>query len=1257
MSRRHRKRAKKAKNKEIDVSSTETKTSRLSSFEALTETADATLLNAIDRTQKKVSSENRNIRPGGMSRRARSSASFTKRRISCFRRSTVENGETSDAKRRKETKEAIVGEPPRDRILDELDAIRRRRKMNEVLAGVRNGTSKSASVRENVPHSSATERRDATRRNRTKKKKTVVSTNFVRLNLKKRFRSNRKRGGSSKNRRVRELRATRAAFAKAKENAIPQSKRLYKDEGPDALDVCTKIVDDERKDEDTISRASEVIVPLCGGHQLPCTVRVVKKSTSQHKGRKFYACSLPREQQCDAFFWYDAVNRSDAYRILNSSEENAQSSDLRAARMAWFEARVAKMTCFELRRELKRLGERVGGKKEELSRRMSASHAKLLEWLDDEERMALARSGDAHALEQILRRVFGHEDWLPGQEEAVCRVVKNGESILLVLPTGGGKSLCYQLPALLGDGMTIVVSPLLSLMMDQLRKLPAALCGACIGSNQTTTETARVIDAVRRGLIQVLFVSPERLTSVPFQRLVAHVRQRECSISLVVVDEAHCVSEWSHNFRPSYLHLGSVIPSLCGSKTPILALTATVTRSAVERVQKILRLPPENVSHRSWRRKNLHIKVCRTRDRMEALSRVLKSVRLPGVRNDDGGAGSDAAASSKRRSDNDIPRWSCIVYALHRVGCEIIAKILRERGINAAAYHGKLPSNERRRVQERFVNGSLRVVVATTAFGMGLDKSDVRAVIHYNMPRSVESYVQEMGRAGRDGKPSLCMCLLEDDDARRLIALTSADGIDRSHLRSLMKQMFPPNEGDVGTKEESFETSSSSGREWWKSIEQIESEMDMSQASVETLVVLMGGLDIGRENMCDISVVPLSVNLCPSTYAKCKVKFHKTHHRVNVTSSPVAQVLLDLMDRRTDGDDVIDLRTLSGSLKMSSDRVLSELRTLTRRGVLTYELCDKCVRVLIMDEPTSADHVKQVEEYLWSLCTTQRERRTEKVAHLFLNLARAAASSIDEIFDADACSLVDRYDWTRAEEKLCETIDSYFEKGDVEMSVSDGKEGDANGTPVEVASHEMISEYEQKRLDTIARNEAALKALGLSTCVDEDHTTDVDVDEADLYVVDDLEGSDMGRSSFARVVKPRAPPRVTSRLNVDANISDAMKDEEVLEETQTCDSRDMAEDVLFLDARKHVNHIRTEMNMVIGEIRDEINTAESTSLSVAFALSSSRAVSRICHGIPSPAFPKDRWKSSQRWGKLKNFSVRALRRIASALLGEEDGGN
>eukprot|EP00939_MAST-03C_sp_MAST-3C-sp1_P005158 g5158.t1 len=1112
--------------------------------------------------------------------------------------------------------------------------------------------------------------------------------------------------------------------------------QLETDHGPDPLDVCADEIrtvqgakssteDDKTSTKtDTFTPAatalpSAPVIPLCPGHQLPCRLRTVKKASSRHRGRKFYACSLSREQQCDAFFWFDAVDRSEVREHL--SDESVPTS-VRAERLQWFLRRAKNMTCFELRRELKRMGLRANGKKAELMARLHVAHSELLEWLD--ENLDAARSGtDPGAVEGVLRRVFGHDDWLPGQEESICRVLR-GESLLLVLPTGGGKSLCYQLPALVLGGLTIVISPLLSLMMDQLQKLPAGLCGASIGSNQSPTETAEVIAAVRRGVIQILFVSPERLMSPRFQRLMAYLRtkwkkdivtasvegdgdvaarattssssssssstsaalapsrwRQQEHVSLIVVDEAHCVSQWSHNFRPAYLRLQSVLPALCGPNTPVLALTATVTKSAASRVQRILRLPRENIYHRSWRRRNLHIRVCRTRDKIDALTRVLKRRILPGVFSEE-----RCAEDADDADEGGLARWSCIVYVLHRAGCEITAKVLRERGINCAAYHGKLPSEERRRVQERFCGGSLRVVVATTAFGMGLDKSNVRAVVHLNMPRSVESYVQEMGRAGRDGEDALCLLLLDDDDARRLMALTAADGIDRAHIRALLASVFPSDDdaNAVSMQDGGNASRSPLRREWWLPIDEAQSQMDVSQATVETLIVLMNSVGRGEtendetpEEKKDSNIV----QLCPPSYTMIRVKFYGQQHRVKRTNAVVRSLCEALSDAAlraptsSSFDDLsgrpppqlLDLRKIAFSSNLSFDKTLAELRKLKRTGVLSYELCRRAMRAVVLREPPRKD-VERLEARLWELTRVQREGQRVKVASLFLSLLGVATSSTDDLL-GEKKSLAE---WGALEETLSADIDAYFERvrddtGVVNVAVTATK-GEKETTDSCSPSTEQgpeeetstVSAYEKQRLATIAKNEATLRALGLlkpaSTPVvpppppvDPFAKRMAEIGSvASSEFEDDLMGVvDVDKDDDVRVIGKSRKVPATSRRYVATEAAATTKGEE--NDMQSVSSIVRADTTLFMNTEKHEAHINAEIRSILFELREKSGNGDAH-IDDALRLSACRVLARIAHAIPSPAFPRESWKTSARWGRLKMFSFSDVRKIAAGVL-------
>ena len=343
---------------------------------------------------------------------------------------------------------------------------------------------------------------------------------------------------------------------------------------------------------------------------------------------------------------------------------------------------------------------------------------------------------------EVLRGRFGFSAFRPGQEELV-RAALSGQDALGVLPTGGGKSVCYQIPALMLDGLVLVITPLISLMEDQVgRARQVGLRASHLSSSQAPSDRAGVIGAVRAGAIDLLFVSPERLDVSAFQELL-----RVARISLLAVDEAHCISEWGHDFRPAYRRIGRVSGSVGG---PTLALTATATPEVRRDIVESLRLRDALEVLESFARENLHWTVLRVdslRSRVACAYRILR--RTPGP---------------------------AIVYAPTRRTVEIVRDRLAARGVMCEAYHAGLGGEERSAVQERFMSGRVRVVVATNAFGMGVDKADVRSVLHIQLPPTLEGYYQEAGRAGRDGARSKCIAFTSPDD-RAL----GRGFVDRSH--------------------------------------------------------------------------------------------------------------------------------------------------------------------------------------------------------------------------------------------------------------------------------------------------------------------------------------------------------------------------------------------------------------------------------------------------------------------------------------------
>ena len=321
----------------------------------------------------------------------------------------------------------------------------------------------------------------------------------------------------------------------------------------------------------------------------------------------------------------------------------------------------------------------------------------------------------------VLRARFGFPDFRPGQERAVSSVLEKRDT-LVVLPTGGGKSVCYQIPAMVLPGLTVVVSPLISLMKDQVdaltvRGIPATFVNSTLSSGEVSERMARVT----RGEIKLLYLAPER-----FDVGTAADRLRNVGVSLLAIDEAHCISEWGHDFRPSYLRIAQVREKLGWPQ--VVALTATATPHVRQDIARQLRLENPETIITGFDRQNLRYHVVPTRTDAEK----------------------DAALAATLRDHDGV----AIVYASTRRNVEKIAQALERQGITAAAYHAGLDDAHRHAVQDAFMNESVRAIVATNAFGMGIDKPNVRLVVHHAMPGTLEAYYQEAGRAGRDGHPA-----------------------------------------------------------------------------------------------------------------------------------------------------------------------------------------------------------------------------------------------------------------------------------------------------------------------------------------------------------------------------------------------------------------------------------------------------------------------------------------------------------------------
>uniref|UniRef100_UPI00358FECFA ATP-dependent DNA helicase Q4 isoform X2 n=1 Tax=Myxine glutinosa TaxID=7769 RepID=UPI00358FECFA len=400
--------------------------------------------------------------------------------------------------------------------------------------------------------------------------------------------------------------------------------------------------------------------------------------------------------------------------------------------------------------------------------------------------------------------LLGYEEFRPGQEEAIMRVL-SGMSTLLVLSTGGGKSLCYQLPAFMyarrSCSIALVISPLVSLMDDQVSGQPAGLRAACLHSNMTKKQREAVVQKAKDGKLHALLLSPEALVGsgrFGFGGCLPPANQLP-PISFACIDEAHCLSEWSHNFRPSYLRLCKVLRERLGVSC-VLGLTATATLTTMQNLAPHLGLPATEVTLPVCLARvplNLHLSVSADGNRDQALVRLLCGERFSELcavivyctRRDE----TERVAALIRTCLQDV----VVPRAGTNVGQKKQAKMAAYRGSMSAcaeAYHAGLSPIERRRVQTAFMGGTLRIVVATVAFGMGLDRADVNAVLHYNLPRSLENYVQEIGRAGRDGRPAHCHLFLnkQGTDMLELRRHVFADSVDRVSVKRLLQKVFAP---------------------------------------------------------------------------------------------------------------------------------------------------------------------------------------------------------------------------------------------------------------------------------------------------------------------------------------------------------------------------------------------------------------------------------------------------------------------------------
>lgn len=355
-------------------------------------------------------------------------------------------------------------------------------------------------------------------------------------------------------------------------------------------------------------------------------------------------------------------------------------------------------------------------------------------------------------LNAALKQHFGFTTFRPGQEDPIHSVL-NGENAIVVMPTGSGKSLCFQLPALLLPGTTLVISPLIALMKDQVDNLvKRGISAALINSSQSAEQLSYIQSNLERGTYKLVYIAPERFRNPTFMAYLARTQ-----LSMIVVDEAHCISQWGHDFRPDYLYLQEVVKQFPQAR--IMAVTATATEQVCKHIQSLLSpTHPTQIKVTGFERPNLYLKVTQVKTHADKLVHTLRIIKT----------------------------FKCgIVYCSTRKMVERVHTLLRNEGVKVVFYHGSLPDSERIDVQNRFMSEPNSVVVATNAFGMGIDRSDIRFVVHWDVPGSIEAYYQEIGRAGRDNRFSWCELLFNYADIHTQTFFLDAANPQFGYVREL----------------------------------------------------------------------------------------------------------------------------------------------------------------------------------------------------------------------------------------------------------------------------------------------------------------------------------------------------------------------------------------------------------------------------------------------------------------------------------------
>lgn len=609
-------------------------------------------------------------------------------------------------------------------------------------------------------------------------------------------------------------------------------------------------------------------------------------------------------------------------------------------------------------------------------------------------------------LTRVLQDNFRHQDFRPGQREAISSVLA-GIKTLLLLSTGSGKSLCYQIPAYLlrEEGLTLVISPLISLMSDQLVRLPLCLRGAFVSSQQSRDQVRDIMRMVRARTIDVLFISPERLSMWSSDG---------CGlppIALACIDEAHCVSEWSHNFRPDYLRLNEFLMQSLGARR-LLALTATATRPTVRSICEILRVESivrcdktftlqeilKDSSQPPVQRKNLVMEVYSANSEESQMAQLVRILR-----------------------SEDTAKSSTIIYVWKRMTADQLAKRLRTvvpGGVRS--YHGSMLPEQRKLVQDAFMSGMTRVVVATMAFGMGLDKPDIRTVIHFNLPKSIENYIQETGRCSRDGAMGRCISIVNAEDYKVMRWMESGSGGSSSQsgiVRRLIRMLFAP---DTNGPVQHYQVTE----------EAAANEVD-GPAPQNMKYIAFEETEMSKSLTCPpdelhSSLVRLAhyagkqVQLFSRFPTRLKLRFFKTDPQELVKQDPFLRKLLPMAKKVTSVYTIETAKALS--VLGGKPSQLSDALWKAQGDEFTVEKANYGYMMAMM-RPVEEAEMESWAAEISSINTIARENSVQKLDAVFIALTRAAAAATQneakEHEEAD-----DEAPTTNS--KLSELIDTYF---------------------------------------------------------------------------------------------------------------------------------------------------------------------------------------------------------------------------------------